>query len=164
MLRGTGKSLFKRIGEGNHERAALGVMKTYFLMNDLTDEADAPFLEAGAEPAAALSAMDPEAVVAVLARRSDILTRQIGRLLVLQGFLVGQHHLEIVDPELRDKIATVFGSKPDRDADYIGNWLAVLKIGARAIINAASRASKAADFLLAFAAPAALGLGLQRPS
>jgi len=41
-----------------------------------------------------------------------------------------------------------------RHADYIGNWLAVLKNDSRAIINAASHASKAADFLLAFAAPA----------
>jgi antirestriction protein ArdC len=42
-----------------------------------------------------------------------------------------------------------------RHADYIGNWLTVLKNDARAIINAASHASKAADFLLAFAAPSA---------
>ena len=42
-----------------------------------------------------------------------------------------------------------------RHADYIGNWLTVLKNDARAIINAASHASKAADFLLAFAAPGA---------
>lgn len=39
-----------------------------------------------------------------------------------------------------------------RHADYIGNWLAVLKNDSRAIINAASHASKAADFLLAFTA------------
>jgi antirestriction protein ArdC len=40
-----------------------------------------------------------------------------------------------------------------RHADYIGNWLAVLKNDSRAIITAASHASKAADFLLAFAQP-----------
>ena len=37
-----------------------------------------------------------------------------------------------------------------RHADYIGNWLAVLKNDSRAIISAASHASKASDFLLAF--------------
>ena len=37
-----------------------------------------------------------------------------------------------------------------RHADYIGNWLAVLKNDARAIVSAASHASKAADFLLTF--------------
>jgi len=37
-----------------------------------------------------------------------------------------------------------------RHADYIGNWLAVLKNDARAIVSAASHASKASDFLLAF--------------
>jgi antirestriction protein ArdC len=37
-----------------------------------------------------------------------------------------------------------------RHADYIGNWLEVLKNDARAIVSAASHASKASDFLLAF--------------
>lgn len=37
-----------------------------------------------------------------------------------------------------------------RHADYIGNWLQVLKNDARAIVSAASHASKASDFLVAF--------------
>ena len=35
-----------------------------------------------------------------------------------------------------------------RHADYLGNWLAVLRADNRAIFKAASQASKAADFLL----------------
>lgn len=38
-----------------------------------------------------------------------------------------------------------------RHADYIGSWLAVLRDDERAIFRAASAASKAADYLLAFA-------------
>lgn len=41
-----------------------------------------------------------------------------------------------------------------RHADYIGSWLALLREDNRAIFRAASLASKAADFLLAFAADA----------
>jgi antirestriction protein ArdC len=37
-----------------------------------------------------------------------------------------------------------------RHADYIGSWLEVLRDDDRAIVRAASAASKAADFLLAF--------------
>jgi antirestriction protein ArdC len=37
-----------------------------------------------------------------------------------------------------------------RHADYLGNWLNVLHEDNRAIFRAASKASKAADFLLAF--------------
>ena len=37
-----------------------------------------------------------------------------------------------------------------RHADYIGNWLAVLRADNRAIFRAASQASKAADYLIAF--------------
>jgi antirestriction protein ArdC len=37
-----------------------------------------------------------------------------------------------------------------RHADYIGSWLEVLRDDDRAIVHAASAASKAADYLLAF--------------
>jgi antirestriction protein ArdC len=37
-----------------------------------------------------------------------------------------------------------------RHADYIGTWLEVLKNDNRAIFRAASKASKAADFLLSY--------------
>ena len=37
-----------------------------------------------------------------------------------------------------------------RHADYIGSWLDILRGNDRAIVRAASAASKAADYLLAF--------------
>ena len=37
-----------------------------------------------------------------------------------------------------------------RHADYLGSWLEVLREDDRAIVRAASAASKAADYLLAF--------------
>ena len=37
-----------------------------------------------------------------------------------------------------------------RHADYIGSWLAIIREDNRAILRAASAASKAADYLLAF--------------
>ena len=40
-----------------------------------------------------------------------------------------------------------------RHADYLANWLQILKDDSRAIFHAASRASKASDFLLAFCQP-----------
>lgn len=62
--------------------------------------------------------------------------------------------------ELVAEMATAFvcaslGIVPTvRHADYIGNWLQVLKEDARAIVKAASLASKACDFILAFKAEA----------
>jgi antirestriction protein ArdC len=56
--------------------------------------------------------------------------------------------------ELVAELATAFvcaslGIVPTvRHADYIGNWLTVLREDARAIVQAASLASKAADFIL----------------
>jgi antirestriction protein ArdC len=58
--------------------------------------------------------------------------------------------------ELAAEMATAFvcaslGIVPTvRHADYIGNWLQVLKEDAKAIVRAASLASKASDFILAF--------------
>ena len=37
-----------------------------------------------------------------------------------------------------------------RHADYIGSWLDVMREDSRAIVRAASQASKAADWLLSF--------------
>ena len=45
-----------------------------------------------------------------------------------------------------------------RHADYLGNWLAMLRADNRAIFKAASQASKAADFLLGFSQPQAAPL------
>jgi antirestriction protein ArdC len=44
-----------------------------------------------------------------------------------------------------------------RHADYLGAWLEVLREDNRAIIRAASAASKAADYLLAFREADAVG-------
>ncbi|MDG4882022.1 zincin-like metallopeptidase domain-containing protein [Mesorhizobium sp. WSM4884] len=58
-------------------------------------------------------------------------------------------------------VCSTLGIEPTvRHADYIGSWLAVLREDNRAIFRAASLASKAADFLLAFGADAADAEGL----
>jgi antirestriction protein ArdC len=49
-----------------------------------------------------------------------------------------------------------------RHADYIGNWLQILKDDARAIVKAASLASKACEFILAFKAEAQSSSDLEK--
>ena len=49
-------------------------------------------------------------------------------------------------------VCAALGIEPSvRHADYLGSWLAILREDNRAIVRAASAASKAADLLLAFA-------------
>ena len=49
-------------------------------------------------------------------------------------------------------VCAALGIEPSvRHADYLGSWLAILREDNRAIVRAASAASKAADYLLAFA-------------
>lgn len=65
--------------------------------------------------------------------------------------------------ELCAELASAFlcaalGIRPTvRHADYIGAWLAIMRADTRAIFRAASLASKAADYLLAFAPESAGG-------
>lgn len=65
--------------------------------------------------------------------------------------------------ELCAELASAFlcaalGIRPTvRHADYLGAWLAIMRADTRAIFKAASLASKAADYLLAFAPDAARG-------
>ena len=49
-----------------------------------------------------------------------------------------------------------------RHADYIGSWLEVLREDNRAVVRAASAASKAADYLLAFRQGAGLALDTEQ--
>jgi antirestriction protein ArdC len=44
-----------------------------------------------------------------------------------------------------------------RHADYVGSWLDVLREDNRAIVRAASQASKVADYLLSFAPDGTVG-------
>ena len=50
-----------------------------------------------------------------------------------------------------------------RHADYVGAWLEVLREDDRAIVRAASAASKAADYLLAFRPSAVAEISLPPP-
>jgi antirestriction protein ArdC len=50
-----------------------------------------------------------------------------------------------------------------RHADYIGVWLEVLREDNRAIVRAASQASKAADYLLGFVPDGVKGASVDSP-
>ncbi|MEY9742324.1 antirestriction protein ArdC [Bradyrhizobium japonicum] len=60
-------------------------------------------------------------------------------------------HEELVAELTAAFVCAALSIKPTvRHADYLGSWLDVLRSDSRAIFRAASKASKAADFLLAF--------------
>ncbi|WP_051334708.1 zincin-like metallopeptidase domain-containing protein [Bradyrhizobium sp. Ai1a-2] len=60
-------------------------------------------------------------------------------------------HEELVAELTAAFVCAVLSIRPSvRHADYLGSWLKVLREDNRAIFRAASKASKAADFLLAF--------------
>lgn len=50
-----------------------------------------------------------------------------------------------------------------RHADYLGSWLEIIREDNRAILRAASAASKAADYLLAFRPPSTIAANDDHP-
>jgi antirestriction protein ArdC len=76
------------------------------------------------------------------------------------AFASGAYGREELCAELASAfLCAALGIRPTvRHADYLGAWLAIMRADTRAIFKAASLASKAADYLLAFA-PAAARLG-----
>jgi len=69
------------------------------------------------------------------------------------GFASAAYGREELCAELASAfLCAALGIRPTvRHADYIGAWLAIMRVDTRAIFRAASHASKAADYLLAFA-------------
>ncbi|HWV59737.1 MAG TPA: zincin-like metallopeptidase domain-containing protein, partial [Sphingopyxis sp.] len=75
------------------------------------------------------------------------------------GFASAAYGREELCAELASAfLCAALGIRPTvRHADYIGAWLAILRADTRAIFKAASLASKAADYLMAYAPAEARG-------
>lgn len=66
-------------------------------------------------------------------------------------------HEELIAEMAGAFVCAALGIAPSvRHADYLGSWLAIIREDHRAILRAASAASKAADYLLAFRSDAAV--------
>ena len=65
-------------------------------------------------------------------------------------------HAELIADMAGAFVCAALGIAPSvRHADYVGSWLDIIREDTRAILRAASAASKAADYLLAFRPEAA---------
>ena len=117
----TGISDFRKYrDDSEREDAVLGILKAYFLFKDCVDEGEALIAEAGPDPTAKLTDMEASAALNTIERWDAIVRRQGIRLYALQGYIFGQHHLSVIDPDLQDKISEVVGYKMDRTVTLHG--------------------------------------------
>jgi hypothetical protein len=97
----------------NRKKVVLNVLKAYFIFKDCVDEGEALLSEAAPDPVEKLNSMDAGDAVITLQRWNAILDRQSWRLQALHDAVLGQHHLEVLNPALQRKIKKIIGNKMD---------------------------------------------------
>ncbi|MDP1681379.1 MAG: hypothetical protein Q8L39_06350 [Burkholderiales bacterium] len=96
------------------EEAVLDVLRVYFLLKDCVDDGEKLINEAQPNPVEKVSQMDPELALATIERWDATIRKQGIRLYRLQGALLGQDHITVIDPALGARISEIIGDKMDR--------------------------------------------------
>jgi hypothetical protein len=114
--------------KGKVQRRAdvLRMLETYFLLKDCLDEGCALIEEAGSKPVEKIRNMPDLQAEAVVRRWDYILRRQGRRLAILQGHLIGQDHLTVINPDLQKRILQAIGDKFDQVTTLYGIGAALL--------------------------------------
>ena len=97
--------------EEGRERAALDLLRIYFLLKNCVDEGEKVINAAGPDPIGAINRMDNSRAAAVLADWDATLKRQGFRLHSLQGLIFSQAVLGVVGPDIETEIVRVVGNK-----------------------------------------------------
>ena len=98
----------------------LRMLETYFMLKDCVDEGGALIEEAGSKPVEKIRNMPAAQAEAVVRRWDYILRKQGRRLAMLQGYLIGQNHLAVINPDLENRIIQAIGNKFDRITTLYG--------------------------------------------
>lgn len=108
----SGFRMYKSVKE--REKVILDLLQTYFLMKDCVEEGKQLIDEAGPDPVHRIKSMDEISAASTLNRWELILLRQSCRLRTLQGLVMGQNHLAVIDPDTQTRIKEIVGSKLER--------------------------------------------------
>lgn len=120
LIRSGVSDLHKYRDASEREMALIGILKTYFLFKDCVDEGEALIAEAVPDPVTKITGMEASDALTTIERWDAIIRRQGIRLHTLQGYIFGQHHLSVIDPELQGQISEVIGYKLNRTVTLHG--------------------------------------------
>ena len=117
----SGVSEFSKF-QSNRERKeiVLNILKVYFFLKDCIDDGERLITDAGNDPVGKINSMESDEAIRVLTVWDGILRKQGIRLYALQGYIFGQDHLAIINPELQERISEVIGYKMDRTVTLHG--------------------------------------------
>jgi len=100
--------------------AVLPMLETYFLLKDLVDEGAVLVTDAGPRPIEKIQSLSSRDAEVTLAAWDVALRRQAFRMRLVSQLIFGQEYLEVVSPELREKIDAAVGSKFSRATSLYG--------------------------------------------
>lgn len=96
------------------EGAVLDILRVYFLLKDCVDDGEKLVAEAQPNPVEKIARMEPELALATIEKWDATIRKQGIRLYQLQGALLGQHHIAVINPALQERISEAIGYKMDR--------------------------------------------------
>lgn len=92
----------------------------YFTLKDCVDDGEKLVADADPDPVGKISSMKPDDAITMLKRWDATIRKQGIRLFHLQGAVLGQDHLTVINPKLQERIGEVIGCKMDRTVTLHG--------------------------------------------
>lgn len=120
LLRGGAVDAFAKKAAAKRREAVLPMLETYFLLKDLVDEGAALVTYAGPRPVEKIQSLSGRDAEATLAAWDVALRRQAVRMRAVSQLIFGQEFLEVVSPELSQKLYAAVGSKFSRATSLHG--------------------------------------------
>ena len=114
VLRSTAKDFRSRRLSAEREVVVLALLRTYFYLKDATDEGELLVEDAKPNPVDLIRALEPSEAKERLARWNIALRRQTFRLMRVSDLIYGQEFIDIVSPDLRERLYEVLGTKFNR--------------------------------------------------
>ena len=120
LLRGGAVDASAKKAAAKRREAVLPLLETYFMLKDLVDEGAALVTDAGPQPVEKIRTLSAHDAETTLAAWDVALKRQAFRMRAVSQLIFGQEFLEVVSPELREKLYAVVGSKFSRATSLHG--------------------------------------------
>lgn len=106
---------------GAERRAAISaLLETYFYLKDATDEGELLVEDAQPNPVEVIKSLNELDAKDRLAKWDYVLRRQTFRLMRVSDRIFGQDFIDVVTPNLREKLYEVIGSKHERTTSLHG--------------------------------------------
>ena len=96
------------------------LLETYFYLKDATDEGEKLVEDAQPNPIEIIKSLNALDAKARLAQWDNALRRQTSRLMRISDKVFGQEFIDVVNPELRENLYAVMGSKFERATSLHG--------------------------------------------